>query len=179
MADYPMRALMFESLFLHSLQLHTKDGPLYEDLKELGFDARKLEPSYPLSVLNACVDHAARALHPELSAERGRWEMGRLTVRGMLDTMVGKVLAVGINLLGPARYLKKYPDYMKMETVPYTCRVVQLEERAYRMEFEKVPEITPHFTAGMIEEGVRYTKVDPTLALVEHSPTRYDLTVRW
>lgn len=179
MADYPMRTLLFESLFVHGLKLHEQGGPLYEDLKRLGFDARRLETSYPLSVLNACVDHAARALHPDLPVQKGRWELGRVTVRGMLDTMVGKVLSVGLGLLGPTRYLKKYPDYLKMENLPYTCKVVPVEERLYRLEFEKVPEIHPEFTAGMIEEGVRFTKAEPTVRLVEHSPTRFDLDVRW
>lgn len=176
-AAEPMTStLIFDNLFVRALG--AKEG-LHEVLLREGFDPAHMREEYPLRVLNACVDAASLHLWPDLPVEEGRRELGRLFARAWLQTVLGRVVALAVSLLGPARYLNLFPEHLKMDITRIQAVPVPVGARAVRMEFHEHPGSTPHFMAGMLEEGLRLTCVEPVIELEELGPRSFNLHIRW
>lgn len=176
-ASEPMtRAMLFESLFIHGLKA---EGALVEVLRAEGVDLRALKLEYPMRVFNRCVDRAGAHVYPGLPAEAARRQLGRVFIQGFAQTLLGKVVAVGMPLLGPVRYLKRFQDHLHMDSSPLRVTPVQVGERAFRMEFRNGVEATPDFMAGLLEEGLRYTRTEARIVPERLGPMSFDLHITW
>jgi uncharacterized protein (TIGR02265 family) len=169
-------SLVFENLFLRALDVQ---GPLREALLREGFDPADVKEAYPLRVLNACVDLASGHLWPGRPLEEGRRELGRLFVQGWKQTVLGKVVTFAVGLLGPTRYLNLFPEHLKMDTLRIHAVSIPVGARAVRVEVHDNPGNTPHFMAGMLEEGLRMTRVEPVIDVEVLAPRSFNLHVRW
>lgn len=120
---------------------------------------------------------ARQHLYPTLSEDAGRAELGRAFARGFQQTMIGRVISVAIPLLGPAGYLKRFPSHMKMSEAS-GLTVVEVGPKAFRLEFRQTP-VVPGFLAGLLESGVRATRVVPRVVLRRLEPGAFDINIDW
>ncbi len=175
-SDSRTKAFVLESLF-RGTQVQ---GRFLEDLKAAGFDPFRVETSYPTQVMRRCLDVAQRHLYPVASKEEGRRQLGRRFVQGFAETQLGRVVVTGLPLIGPARYLRRFPEHVKMDTRERArVTAVQLEEQRFRMEFRGDPFLTPDFMSGVLEEGLRLAGAQATVRVEAHGPGSFDLLVSW
>ena len=55
----------------------------------------------------------------------------------------------------------------------------RLGERHYRVGYREDPDAKPDFMAGLFEEGLRRTGVEPTVTVAHREPHGFDLEMRW
>ncbi|MDY7232263.1 DUF2378 family protein [Hyalangium rubrum] len=170
------RSILFEGLFVHGLP---RNEAFEAELRQAGFDRGDLLPQYPLRLFRQCMDIACRHFYPGLPVEEGRRKLGHHFVQGFTRTVLGGAVAVGMPLIGPVRFLKKFPEHLRFDTSPILVQAVEVGERSFRMEFRTGVGLSPHFLRGMLEEGLRMTRVNPTLRVVRHSPISFDLHITW
>jgi uncharacterized protein (TIGR02265 family) len=75
------------------------------DLRALGIDLNKLGPAYSVEASRKALEAAWMRVFPTLSKEDAFRELGRLSVSGYLDTMVGKAVLGLVRLMGVKRSL--------------------------------------------------------------------------
>ena len=68
--------------------------------------------------------------------------------------MLGRVVSVSLPLLGPARFLKKFPEHLRFDSSPIIVNAVQVSERQFRMEFRTGVGLSPYFLRGLLEEAL-------------------------
>ncbi|QSQ22381.1 DUF2378 family protein [Pyxidicoccus parkwayensis] len=167
---------MFETLFVKGLRA---EGVLADLLLAEGVDVRDLETEYPIRVLNRCVDVACGHLFPDLPLEDARLRVGRSFVQGFVQTLMGRVVAAGLPMLGPVRYLKRFPDHVLMDGSPLRVTLVQVGERSFRMEFRNEFLVMSGFMTGVLQEWLKLTHTEATITTERHSPMSFDLHIAW
>lgn len=170
------RAILFEGLFVHGL---ARNEPFEAEMREVGFDRDDLLPQYPLKLFRQCLDIACKHFYPGLTVEEGRRRLGQQFVQGFAQTVLGRVVAVSVPLLGPVRFLKKFPEHLRFDSSPIVVNAVQVSERQFRMEFRTGVGLSPYFLCGLLEEGLRMTRVTPVIRVVLTSPISFDLHITW
>jgi uncharacterized protein (TIGR02265 family) len=170
------RAILFEGLFVHGLP---RDEAFEAELHEAGFDRDDLLPQYPLRLFRQCLDIACRHFYPGLTVEEGRRRLGQQFAQGFLQTVLGRVVSVSLPLLGPARFLKKFPEHLRFDSSPIVVNTVQVSERQFRLEFRTGVGLSPYFLRGLLEEGLRMTRVSPNVRVTQNSPISFDLHITW
>jgi uncharacterized protein (TIGR02265 family) len=170
------RAILFEGLFVHGLP---RDELLEAQLREVGFDREDLLPQYPLKLFRQCLDLACRHFYPGLTVEEGKRRLGQQFAQGFLQTVLGRVVSVSLPLLGPVRFLKKFPEHLAFDSSPIVVNVVQVSERQFRMEFRTGVGLSPHFLRGLLEEGLRMARSTPTVRVAQTSSISFDLHITW
>ncbi len=177
MSSEPMsRATVFECLFVRGLNA---DGALAELLLAEGVNLRDLEREYPIRVLNRCLDLTCAQLYPDLPVEDARERLGRAFVQGFVTTLMGRAVAAGLPLLGPVRYLRRFPDHVRLDDSPLRVTLVQLGERSFRMEFRNDFQVMSGFMSGVLLEWLKLTRVEATIATERQSPMSFDLHITW
>jgi uncharacterized protein (TIGR02265 family) len=177
MPSEPMtRATVFDCLFIKGLRA---DGALAELLRAEGVELRSLNAEYPIRVLNRCVDATCAHLYPDLELEDARLRLGRSFVQGFVQTLLGKAVAVGLPMLGPVRYLKRFPDNVLMDDSPLRVSLVQLGERTFRMEFRNEFQVLSGFMSGVLLEWLKLARAEATITTERHSPMSFDLHISW
>lgn len=166
----------FEGLFIHSLNAQ---GTFAEALRGCGFDPRQLKAIYPIEVWNAALEVAWRHCYPELERAPAYRRLGQQLARGFFRTWRGRVVDMGLPILGPERLLAKVPELCALDTFHYDVTVVRLDARRYRVAFRQDPDAKPELMAGLLEEALRRSGVTPTLGVASHSPRDFDLDVTW
>ncbi|MBZ4418069.1 DUF2378 family protein [Myxococcus sp. RHST-1-4] len=168
--------MIFESLFVQGLRA---DGAFAEALLAEGVDVRALKLEYPMRVLNRCVDLARQHLYPDLPEEAAQRHLGRVFVQGFTQTLLGRVVVVGMPMLGPVRYLKRFPDHLRLDSSPLRVLPVQVGERAFRMEFRNEALVRPDFLAGVLLEGLKLARAEAAITVERHSLLSFDLHITW
>jgi uncharacterized protein (TIGR02265 family) len=166
----------FEGLFVRGLGA---EGPLAEGLRAVGVDVRRLQPSYPIEVWNKALEVAWKQRYPHLERESAYHELGRQLGQGFIRTLLGKVVDASLPLLGPERFIQRIPSLSRLDTFEYQVQVERLGERRYRISYREDPDAKPDFMAGLFEEGLRRTGVEPTVAVTWREPGGFDLELRW
>jgi len=170
------RSILFEGLFVHGL---SRNEAFEAELFELGFDRDDLLPQYPLRLFRKCLDLACRHFYPGMTVEEGRRRLGRHFVQGFSRTVLGASVMVGLPRIEPSRFLKKFPEQLRFDSAPITVKAVEVSERQYRMEFRTAVDLSPFFLQGVLEEGLRMTRVNPTVRIARHSSMSFDLHITW
>ncbi len=168
--------MVFECLFLKGLNA---DGALAGLLRAEGVDVHSLEREYPIRVLNRCVDVTCAHLYPDLPIEDARLRLGRSFVQGFVQTLMGRVVAAGLPMLGPVRYLKRFPDHVLLDDSPLKVALVQLGERTFRMEFRNDFQVMSGFMSGVLLEWLKLARAEATITSERHSPMSFDLHITW
>lgn len=170
------RAILFEGLFVHGLP---RNEAFEEEMREAGFDREDLLPRYPLRLFRQCLDIACKHFYPGLPVEEGRRRLGQQFVQGFSQTVLGRVVAVSVPLQGPVRFLKRFPEHLRFDSSPIFVNAVQLGERQFRLEFRTGVGLSPYFLRGILEEGLRMARVEPSFRVVQRSPLSFDLHIAW
>jgi uncharacterized protein (TIGR02265 family) len=168
----PKRTL--ESLFVRGLHA---DGPFTEILREVGYDIEDPLASYPRSVWRASLEVARHYYYEHLSYEESYRELGRKFAAGFVDSVLGRMLASMVPLLGPERVMTLLPYYIAVARPDITVKVKPITERRWRLEFTG-PHPIPDFAAGIVEAGMRLANVEPHVQTAER-PVGFDLVVTW
>jgi uncharacterized protein (TIGR02265 family) len=170
------RAILFEGLFVHGLP---RNEPFEAEMREAGFDRDDLLPQYPLRLFRQCLDIACKHFYPGLTVEEGRRRLGQQFAQGFSQTVLGRVVSVSLPLLGPARFLKKFPEHLRFDSSPILVNAVQVGERQFRMEFRTGVGLSPYFLRGLLEEGLRMARATPAIRVTQPSPISFDLHITW
>ena len=140
------QASAFEALFQRALG---GDATLAAKLREQGVDVARLEVRYPTAVWCACVAVARQHRFPRLSAAKGERALGRLVAEGFFDTLIGRVLGVGLPLLGPARVLHRLPRSFAAVSTDVGIEVSDHPD-GHRVQFDEAHPL-PELVAGVLE----------------------------
>ncbi len=175
-ADHQTQGSLFEGLFVRALGAQ---GAFKSELRANGYDIDRPEPAYPAAVFNACLRVAHRHCYPDVDAASAFRALGVRFTNGFLETIVGRVVGVGLPLLGPERFLRKFPTLARMDSSPVQVTVEPAGERAMRLTFRDDPHLNPDFVAGILEGGLRVTKVEPTVNVEKVVANGCDIVCRW
>ena len=168
-------ASLFEGLFVRGLPANSA---FHAALKKMGVDLARLSPQYPVEVWQEAMAVARQhffAGHPRAKAD---WQLGRIFAKGFLDTMVGKVIAVTLPMLGTARLVERLPRHMAMGRPDMIVTVTQVGPTERRVNIEALYPL-PDFMAGCLEVLMERTKAQPQVEVVARTDMSYVLRVRW
>jgi uncharacterized protein (TIGR02265 family) len=167
---------VMEGLFVRGLKA---DGKLAEGLLSLGYDLKKPDLNYSVLTWQRCVNLARQELFGQMTDEEAYRLLGRKLVSGFLETIVGRVVAVAMPMIGPARVVDRLPRYLAMmgrgeieltiTPVGERGRRVQMMDRYNR----------PEFMAGCLEVGLERADAKPNVTVEERSAEGYRLFLRW
>ncbi len=174
--DPMTRSILFEGLFVHGLP---RNEAFEAALRQAGFDRDDLLPQYPLRLFRQCMDIACRHFYPGLPIEEGRRRLGHHFIQGFGRTVLGGSVVVGLPMMGPVRFLKKFPEHLRFDTSPLSVKAVELSEREFRLEFRTGVDVAPFFLRGIVEESLRLTRVTPTIRVTKGTPFSFDLHITW
>ena len=150
-----------------------------EDLKAIGFDPANLQPDYSEVVFVDSLSVAARHLFPKFSREESFRELGRQFGDEYLKTVVGRVIAAGLPLIGPNRAISRIPRYASYGGSYFTADARMEEEGHWQVIFDGTSREMGPFTAGWIETGLRRTGIEPRVTNTDSGPDGYIIDVRW
>jgi len=167
---------VFEGLFIRGLAPH---GGLARALASEGYDPRCPEVEYPLGVWKRCVLQARHLICGELNDAEAHRLLGRKLCEGFTNTLVGRVAAVALPMIGPARVIERLPRYLAMMGRPdLQVRLELLGERERRLFVSDVHN-RPEFIAGALEVALERAHVQPIIHVDDRSPQGFRLLIRW
>jgi uncharacterized protein (TIGR02265 family) len=140
----------FEGLFQRALK---PEGAFAEQLRVAGYDLSKPLTRYPTRVWRACLEVARRHVHPSKSPEEGMRLLGHAFIAGFFDTIIGKLVAVALPLLGPERLIQKFPKYWEATRPGVTIETMVDSPTRHRLLFRD-PHPMPDFVAGIIQAAL-------------------------
>lgn len=173
--EYWTDGSILEGMFSRALR---PEGDFARALRQAGYDRHGVRARYPSSVWRATLEVARAHVHPELTEREAYRRLGGLLADGWLATFTGRLVAVGLPVLGPARALERFPDYFMRARPGVRVTSTREAERAFVLAFEdpwSIPDFTAGFIAGCgVHTGVR-AEVDVTL----RAPGGFSLRVYW
>ena len=173
--DYPVPRRNFEGLFELVLR---PAGAFRAALREGGYDARLPQETYPLPVWRAARRVARAHAHPELTEAQAYRALGREVIQGLAQTLVGRVFALAVPLLGAARCVAKLPTYLRSSRADVKVTTRALDLRLWEVEIlDRDP--LPEFVAGSVEAILQLARVVPRVEVEMQGPGAYRLRVSW
>ncbi len=166
---------LFEALFERVLK---PTGAFADELRRIGYDPAKTLAKYPTRVWLEAVEIACRFAFPGLARPQAMRRVGRTVVEGFLGTLVGKVIGVGIPLIGPERAIMRLPTYISAGRKDLEIEVTMEAKRRARVVVVDAFAV-PEFMAGVIEAGMEKAGVTAKVEIVEVALPRYQLGVSW
>jgi uncharacterized protein (TIGR02265 family) len=167
---------VMEGLFLRGLKA---EGRLADRLLSYGYDIKKPEVSYSVLTYQRCVNAARAEAFGHLSDEEAYRLLGRKLVDGFLETLVGKVVAVAMPMIGPARVVERIPRYCAMMgRGEMEVRITPAGETARRIYFGDIYN-RPEFLAGALEVGLEHSHVKPTVTVEDRMADGFRIFLRW
>jgi uncharacterized protein (TIGR02265 family) len=166
----------FEGLFIRSLQA---DGDFAEALRNCGFDPSQPRAIYPIEVWNAALEVAWHHRYPGWDRESAYREMGRQLALGFLQTWMGKVVDMGLPMLGPDRLVARIPSLIALDTFRYDVKVLPIGWRHYRVSFRGDPDAKPDLMAGLFEAGLARANCKATAEVTMRAGRDFDIDLRW
>jgi uncharacterized protein (TIGR02265 family) len=164
-----------EGLFVRGLK---PTGAFAEELRGVGLDLQRLEPTYPLSIWYAALRVARRHVAGHLDEEAGWRLLGDRFIAGFFDTLVGKLLAVGVPLLGPDKTLQRIARSWSTAQPTMRAEPVKEAEGRWRVTLHQQG-VLPDFCAGILQSALVRANVQPQVDVLERGPGRCVLQVRW
>lgn len=154
---------MFESLFERALK---PEGAFADALRKVGYDPARPKPEYPEKVFLDSMEVARRYTEPNLSFTEAQRKFGRITGELIYETLVGKVIAVALPMLGPDRLMTQLPKRIEVGAKGSTgARIEKLADRSYRLSFPDRDNPLLEFSAGAIETTLVRCKVQPRVTV--------------
>ncbi|HYO57728.1 DUF2378 family protein [Archangium sp.] len=167
---------VFEGLFVRGLE---PNSPLLRALGAEGYDPKCPDVDYPMQVWKRCVALARDLVYGELSDAEAYRILGRKLTEGFADTLVGRVAAVALPMIGAARVVERLPRYLAMMGRPdLEVRVVSAGERTRRVTIFDTHN-RPEFIAGALEVALERAHVQPLITVEERSHLGFRLLIRW
>ncbi len=167
---------VFEGMFHRALH---PTGAFAEALRGAGYDLERPLPRYPTHVWHACLEVARRHAFGELPEAEGYRRMGHRFIEGWFETIIGRLIAVGLPLLGPERSLQRMPRSWSAAQPDLKMDLRKVAERHWLVTLREHG-VLPDFCAGILEASARRAGV-PKLSVTvsERGPEHCVLDVRW
>jgi len=167
----------FEALFLKALQV---EGPVVAELKAVGFDVARLEPSYDVTVWRAALDVAGRHAYPDLSRDQADYQLGARLVDGYFDTLVGKVMLAAFPLLSAEALCKRLPRYFAsgIDNVEKLPELEALGPGHFRVTLFGDGGV-PWFTCGAIDAVLARKQVQPRSTVADVQPRQFTIDIAY
>lgn len=169
----------FEGLFSKELRAHVTPA-CDAELRRLGvFIDKPFLPGYPVEKWAEVVEALAQHLYPNESREAAYWKLGRSTVRGFGETIIGKAAFAFMKLVGPVRSVERAArNYAN--TNNYT--VVGLNRTGpTSFDFHLNEQHTiPEFDMGVVEAILEYVGAkSPVVTLVSKDSEGFTMHLEW
>ncbi|NPC87272.1 DUF2378 family protein [Pyxidicoccus fallax] len=171
-----MPASAFEGLFVRALKA---EGRLAQELEALGYRMKQPEMDYPVQLWQRAVALARQEVYPELSEEEAYRQLGRRFITGFAETLIGRMAAVALPMIGPVRALERVPRYLAMMGRPdIEVTLTPAGDRGRRLYLTDRYN-RPDLMAGGLERMLELASVQPRITVEERSAEGYRLLVRW
>lgn len=171
-------ASVFEGLFVRGLKTEA-DSRLAKGLEALGYRMKQPEMDYPVQLWQRVVTLARQEVFPELGDEEAYRQVGRQLVTGFAETFIGRVAAVALPMIGPARALERVPRYLAMMgRTDIEVSLSPVGDRGRRLHL-KDRYNRPDLMAGGLERMMELASAQPRITVEERSAEGYRLLVRW
>lgn len=126
------------------------DAAARAELATAGLDlSRPLLPAYPLRVVDALMNVAARRLYPELSLDEAHLELGHLQVEAFTSTLLGAATLAMMRLLPVNRVLERTTRSWRNANNFVETRLTPLGKTSCEVWINDVGR-TPLVTAGIL-----------------------------
>lgn len=166
----------FEGLFHRALR---PEGAFTEALRAAGYDPARPQPRYPTTVWHACLEVARRHEYAHLSKEEGERALGHRFIDGWFETIIGKIIAVGLPLLGPDGTLQRAHRNWAASQPDLHITMRKVAERHWEAALQGAG-VRADFAAGLLEAAVRRAGATTAAVTVrERGPTTCVLDARW
>lgn len=141
-----------EGLYLRGLKDRVTPA-LRAELREVGIDLdRTLLPAYPLAAWARSLRLAGTRLFPDRPADEGIAELGRLTITGMRETLLGRALFPMLKLLGPVRMLQRMTRSLQNGANFVETKLLRQQDNEAVIWFNHVAEEA--FYRGLLDAGL-------------------------
>lgn len=164
----------FEGLFTRALD---PDPGFADELRSAGFDLSHPEPRYPTRIWHACLEIARRRTFPALSRDEGFRRLGHLYIEGFFETILGKVIAVAMPILGVQRTIPRIPRMWKSAQPTMQIDLQKSGEKEWTLSLRE-PGMLPDFCAGLIEAAATPTREKVAVEVKERSDDHCILVIR-
>ena len=123
-------------------------------LRGVGIDLdQALLPAYPLPVWAEALRTTSRALFPDKAVDDGIAELGRMTVQGLRETLIGPAIFPLLRLLGPRRVLQRMTRNLRNGSNFIETKLLLEEAQQAEIWFNRVREVG--FYRGVLEAGLK------------------------
>lgn len=140
---------VFEGLFTNVLK---PQGLFAKDLVAIGYDPQRPERTYPTSIWVEAVKVACRHVCPGMSEPEALNRLGRLYIGGFLDTIIGRLIGVSLQVLGPDLLIKRLPRWSAMGATGIDISVVPQGPGLWKVTWkDRYP--LPEFIVGVMQGG--------------------------
>lgn len=167
------QASVFEALFQRALG---GDATLAAALREKGVDVARLELRYPTALWCECVELARRHRFPKLHPAKGERALGRLLGEAFFGTLIGRVLSVGLPLLGPQRTLRRLSRSFAAVSTDVAIDVSEHGDGT-RVRFDEANP-RPELVSGVLEVALGRSGFEGRIDVESSHATGYVLLVR-
>lgn len=164
-----------EGLFARALK---PTGEFAEELKRVGVDVQRLEPTYPLTAWYAALRIARRRVAGHLPEDQAFRLLGDKLIVGFFDTLVGKMVSVGMPLLGPDQTLQRIARMWRTGQPSLSMETVKEAEGRWRLTLHQVG-VIPDFCAGIMQSGLARTGVQVTVTVLSRGQDTCVLQASW
>jgi len=167
---------VFEGLFVRGLEPNSQ---LAQGLRSEGYEPKCPEVDYPVQVWKRCVALARDIVYGQLGDAEAYRLLGRKLTEGFADTLVGRVAAVALPMIGATGVVQRLPRYLSMMGRPdLEVRLISVGDRARRVS---IPDMhnRPEFIAGALEVALERAHVKPCISVEDRSHLGFSLLVRW
>lgn len=168
----------FDSLF--SKEVRARVTPALEaELLALGVNLKKpFQAGYPVEVWAGTVKACAKHLFPEARGNHGFFELGRLTMRGFRETLIGAAIFGVMRLIGPARTLERSARTYASASNYTKVTLNRLSDNAYEMGLNEA-HTPPEYDMGVIDQALELLGVRPSVKLISANPDGFLMHVSW
>jgi uncharacterized protein (TIGR02265 family) len=173
--DKPVEASTFEGMFQRAL--HPSEA-LVADLRAVGFDLKRIEPRYTTQVWHDSLDVARKHVFPGLGPQEGYRALGQLFIEGFFKTIIGKLIAAPLPLVGPSPAIKRLAQVWKAGRKDMEVNPVQESERRWRIYFRDRHPL-PEFVVGILEGGGKYTGATLTVTVDARTEAGFEILIVW
>jgi uncharacterized protein (TIGR02265 family) len=140
---------VFEGLFTNVLK---PKGLFAEDLVAVGYDPQRPERTYPTRIWIEAVKVACRHACPGMSEPEALNRLGRLYIGGYLDTIIGRLIGVSLQVLGPEMLIKRLPRWSAMGASGIEISVAQQAPGVWKATWKDTYPLA-EFIAGVMQGG--------------------------
>jgi len=153
------------SLFEALARTLQPEGAFADDLRAAGFDIQAPKMRYTNPELHAVLRVIHQHAYPDLSLDEAHRRVGQRMVATFFETILGKVLRMLLQTLGPERFLVRLPKIAPLGTTGMQIRVERPAPGEVRL-FITGQDLVPWFFAGAMDAisptiSVQMVKVEP------------------